>query len=82
MHTIAWFSKFSSHSKNASDLLTCFDIILETEHALTEIKHKKWQSFIFSVRGNQALISGNNCETCSQKCEFQVCDKIYSYYAI
>ena len=26
-------AKFSSHSKNTSDLLTCFDIILETEHA-------------------------------------------------
>ena len=27
-----WFSKLNSHSKNTSDLLTCFDR-LETEHA-------------------------------------------------
>ena len=55
-----WFSKFSSHSKNTRDLLTCFDIILETESTRQKLNTKtvEAQSLIFSAMENQALLSG------------------------
>jgi hypothetical protein len=44
MGIVYWFSKFSSRSKNTSDLFTCFDI-LGTEHAGQKLNTKTAETY-------------------------------------